>query len=158
MIHEQEFFVHCLNTKIACLITSVDSDAYCESSHQTDVNDSVLTSSSNSDTETNVTNTSVGLVNDFQCLMPESLSFTTCDTLNSNIVENEFDDAKCSIKKSYPRNKLNCEIKVGLTPVTSCEFTLSDISDTDANFYSCSLSIPDTADLFPFDWTDPITV
>ena len=141
MIHEQEYLVHCLNTKIACLITSVDNYGNPKLSNQVDANDSAISSSSsNTDTETDVTNTSVELVDDFQCLMYESFSFA-CDTLNPNIVE--FNGAKS--KKSNIR-------KIGISPVTSYENILSD---NESNSTTSSASLPDAADFFPFlDWSE----
>lgn len=149
MIHEQEYLVHCLNTKIACLITSVDNYGNPKSSNQFDANDSAISSSSsNTDTETNVTNTSVELVDDFQCLMYESFPFA-CDTLNPNIVE--FNGAK-SKKSTIRKNKLNDLAKLGISPVTSSENILSD---NESNSTASSASLPDAADFFPFlDWSE----
>ncbi len=158
MIHEQEYFVHCLNAKLAYLITSGNVDDNSKSSHTIYVNDSALTSSSNSDTETNVTNTSVDLSEDFQCLMYDSFPFS-CDTLDPNIVEVEFNGAKSNTQQVKRRNnKVNIMKKVRITPVTSYEDTSSD-AESDFNTTTSSLSIPDTNEFLPFlDWTDAITI
>ena len=140
------------------MVTSGNVDDNSKSSNTTYVNDSVLTASSNSDTETNVTNTSVDISEDFQCLMYDSFPFT-CDTLDPNVVEVEFNGAKSNTHQVKRRNKkVNIMKKVRITPVTSFEDTSSD-TESDFNTTSSSLSIPDTTEFLPFlDWTDAITI
>ena len=153
MIHEQEYLVHCLNAKLAYLITSVDVDDNPKSSHSTYVNDNVLTVSSNSDTETNSTNTTVELSEDFQYLMHDSFPFT-CDTLNPNIAEVDFNGAKSNTRLFKCRNKkLNNLKKLVITPVTSYEDTSSDCNTT-----TSPLTIANTNEFLPFlDWADAIS-
>ena len=78
--------------------------------------------------------------------MYESFPFA-CDTLNPNIVE--FNGAK---SKNIRKNKLNDLAKLGISPVTSSEYILSD---NESNSTTSSESLPNVADFFPFlDWSE----
>jgi len=155
MIHEQEYLVHCLNAKLACLITSEDVDETPESSNIIVLSDSAFNGSSSSDTETSVTNSSVELTEDFQYLMHESFPFS-CDALNPSIVEVEFSGSKSRTDQLNRPKKFDVADNLRITPITSCEDAMSDL-DSDFNTTTGSLSY--TNEFLPFlDWTDALTV